>query len=157
MSFPFSKKTKSLKSQLPKVGKAMCLATYNPGRVSLSRCGIPLWSTPSVLSGIADFLHTFYRPQSCPALPCPPPGEKGFRSIPSSPHLVSFDASRQCTVGRKFHPTSPSYHHHHHLCAGCWKMMKSLEGDKKKNTPRKVAWRKGLPPHPSQISVRGEI
>lgn len=66
----------------------MCLATYNPGRVSLSRCGIPLWSTPSVLSGIADFLHTFYRPQSCPA--SPPSGRKGipFHSIESASRLV---------------------------------------------------------------------
>lgn len=66
----------------------MCLATYNPGRVSLSRCGIPLWSTPSVLSGIADFLHTFYRPQSCPA--SPPSGRKGipFHSIESATRLV---------------------------------------------------------------------
>uniref|UniRef100_A0A8D8AQU3 (northern house mosquito) hypothetical protein n=1 Tax=Culex pipiens TaxID=7175 RepID=A0A8D8AQU3_CULPI len=117
----------------------MCLATYNPGSLSLA-----LWYSLVVhpISPVRDCGFFAYLLPS-PELPCPapPPGEKGFRSIPSSPHLVSFDASRQCTVGRKFHPTSPSYHHHHHLCAGCWKMMKSLEGAKKNSQEGRVAKR----------------
>lgn len=106
MSFP--SQTASHLSRKPKVETAMRLATYNT-TPRKTRRAFPCGPHPiSPVSGIADFLHTFYRP--LPVCCCCPQA----KGIPFPFHRVrrrrisSFDASSSSTMRRsKFHPTSP--------------------------------------------------